>query len=85
MAILVDKNTTVLVQGITGREGSARTRFMLDYGTKVLCGVTPGRGGAEVWGVPVYDSAKEAVETHGEIDASVAFVPGPQARRATGS
>jgi len=82
MAILVDKNTTVLVQGITGREGSARTRFMLDYGTKVLCGVTPGRGGAEVWGVPVYDSAKEAVEAHGEIDASVTFVPGPQVKEA---
>ena len=49
MAILIDENTTVLVQGITGREGSVRTRFMLDYGTKVMCGVTPGRGGSEVW------------------------------------
>ena len=53
MAILIDGNTTVLIQGITGREGNARTRFMLDYGTKVLCGITPGRGGTEVWKAPV--------------------------------
>ncbi len=82
MAILIDENTRVLVQGITGREGSARTRFMLDYGTKVLCGITPGRGGAEVWGVPVYNSVKEATEAHGQIDASVTFVPGPQVKEA---
>ncbi len=82
MAILIDENTTVLVQGITGREGNARTRFMLDYGTKVLCGITPGRGGAEVWGVPVYNSVREAVEAHGQIDASVAFVPGRQVKGA---
>ena len=77
MAILLDKNTTMLVQGITGREGSARTRFMRDYGTKVVAGVTPGRGGNEVWGVPVYNSVKEACEEHGTIDATVTFVPGP--------
>jgi len=82
MAILVDENTTVLIQGITGREGSARTRFMLDYGTKVTCGVTPGRGGNEVWGVPVYDSMTEAVKAHGQVDASVTFVPGPQVKQA---
>jgi len=82
MAILIDENTTVLVQGITGREGNARTRFMLDYGTKVVCGITPGRGGAEVWGVPVYNSVREAIEAHGQIDASVAFVPGPQVKGA---
>ena len=82
MAILIDENTTVLVQGITGREGSARTRFMLDYGTKVLGGVTPGRGGSEVWGLPVYNSVREAVEAHGPIDASVTFVPGPQVENA---
>lgn len=82
MAILIDENTTVLVQGITGREGSIRTRFMLDYGTKVLGGVTPGRGGGEVWGLPVYNSVKEAVEAHGPIDASVTFVPGPQVKNA---
>jgi len=82
VAILIDENTTVLVQGITGREGSIRTRFMLDYGTKVLGGVTPGRGGGEVWGLPVYNSVKEAVEAHGPIDASVTFVPGPQVKNA---
>ena len=82
MAILIDENTTVLVQGITGREGSARTRFMLDYGTKVLGGVTPGRGGNEVWGVPVFNSVKEATEEFGPIDASVTFVPGPQVKQA---
>jgi len=82
MAILADENTRVLVQGITGREGSARAKFMLDYGTKVLCGVTPGRGGAEVWGLPVYNSVKEATKTHGQIDASVTFVPAPQIKTA---
>jgi succinyl-CoA synthetase alpha subunit len=82
MAILIDDNTTVLIQGITGREGSARARFMLDYGTKVLGGVTPGRGGSEVWGVPVFNSVKEATEKSGPIDASVTFVPGPQVKEA---
>lgn len=82
MAILIDENTTVLIQGITGREGSARTRFMLDYGTKVLCGTTPGRGGSEVWGVPVYNTVKQAIETHGQIEASVTFVPGQQVKDA---
>ena len=55
---------------------------MLDYGTKVLCGVTPGRGETEVWGLPVYNSIREAVEAHGPIDASVTFVPGPQVKEA---
>jgi len=82
MAILIDDNTTVLIQGITGREGSARARFMLDYGTKVLGGVTPGRGGSEVWGIPVFNSVKEATGKFGPIDASVTFVPGPQVKEA---
>jgi len=82
MSIIIDENTTVLVQGITGREGSARTRFMLEYGTKVAAGVTPGRGGEEVWGVPVYDTVKEAIEAVGRIDMSVTFVPGPQVKNA---
>ncbi len=82
MAILIDVNTTVLVQGITGREGSARTRFMLGYGTKIPGGVTPGRGGNEVWGVPVFNSVKEATREFGPIDASVTFVPGPQVKEA---
>jgi succinyl-CoA synthetase alpha subunit len=77
MSILLDENTTVIVQGITGREGSLRTKFMKEYGTKVVAGVTPGRGGQEVHGIPVYDTVKEAVAAHGPVDASVAFIPGP--------
>ncbi len=72
--ILIDRNTRVLVQGITGREGSFHTRQMLDYGTKIVAGVTPGKGGQEVHGVPVYNSVKEAQKEHA-IDASIIFVP----------
>lgn len=77
MAILVDENTTVIVQGITGRAGEFYSRYMREYGTKILAGVTPGRGGSMAAGVPVYDTVKEAFEKHGPIDASVTFVPGP--------
>ncbi len=77
MSILIDKGTTVIVQGITGREGSLRTKFMKEYGTNVVAGVTPGRGGQEVHGIPVYDTVKEAVDNHGPVEASVAFIPGP--------
>ncbi|MCD6488561.1 MAG: succinate--CoA ligase subunit alpha, partial [Desulfurococcales archaeon] len=64
MAILVNRNTRVLVQGITGKEGSFHTKLMLDYGTRVVAGVTPGKGGQEVHGVPVYDTVSEAIEEH---------------------
>jgi len=77
MAILLTKETTVLVQGITGREGSARTAFMKGYGTRVVAGVTPGRGGEEVSGIPVFNTVAEAIKEKGPIDASVTFVPGP--------
>src|SRR3990172_3922339 len=77
MAILLKKETKVLVQGITGREGSARAGFMKGYGTKVVAGVTPGRGGEEVNGIPVFNTVEEAVRAKGSIDASVTFVPGP--------
>lgn len=77
MSILVDQQTRVLVQGITGREGQVRARLMLDYGTNVMCGTTPGRGGSEVHGLPVYDTVEEAVERHGGFDASVIYVPAP--------
>jgi succinyl-CoA synthetase alpha subunit len=77
MAILLEKNTTILVQGITGREGSARAAFMKGYGTKVVAGVTPGRGGEEVSGIPVFNTVEEAVRAKRSIDASVTFVPGP--------
>jgi succinyl-CoA synthetase alpha subunit len=55
---------------------------MVDYGTKILCGVTPGRGGSNVWDVPVYNTVAEAVQAHGPLDASVVFVPGPQVKDA---
>lgn len=76
MAVLIDRNTRVLVQGITGREGEFHTRQMLEYGTRVVAGVTPGKGGQEVLGVPVYDTVKQAVAATG-ADASVIFVPAP--------
>ena len=82
MSILLDRTTRVLVQGITGRAGRAQTKYMLDYGTRVVCGVTPGRGGGEVHGVPVYNSVKEATEAHRQIDASVTFIPAPQLKPA---
>jgi len=82
MAILLDEKTTMLIQGITGREGTARARFMMDYGTKVVAGVTPGRGGTEVWHIPVYDTVEEACKERGSIDATVTFVPGPQVKEA---
>ena len=75
MSILVDKHSRVCVQGITGREGMIRTRLMKDYGTNVVAGVTPGKGGNEVYGVPVFDSVEEALEKVGPIDISVVFVP----------
>lgn len=76
MAVLIDKDTRVLVQGITGREGEFHTRQMLDYGTQIVAGVTPGKGGQEVLGVPVFDTVKQAVQATG-ADASVIFVPAP--------
>lgn len=75
MSILIDESTRVLVHGITGREGQARTRLMLDYGTRVVGGVTPGKGGGEVLGVPVFNSAADAVASLGGADISVLFVP----------
>jgi len=76
VSILLDRATRVLVQGITGRVGQAQTRWMLEYGTNIVAGVTPGRGGQDVEGVPVYDSVSEAVSEQ-EAEASVFFVPAP--------
>ena len=75
MAILVNEKSRVVVQGITGREGKIRTRLMKDYGTEVVAGVTPGKGGEEIYGVPIFDSLEEAWEKVGPIDISVIFVP----------
>lgn len=74
MSILIDKSTRVVVQGITGRDGSFHTRQMIDYGTKVVAGVTPGKGGESIHGVPVYDTVAEAVKRTG-ANTSVIYVP----------
>jgi succinyl-CoA synthetase alpha subunit len=76
MAILVDKDTKVVVQGITGGQGTFHSAAMLDYGTKIVAGVTPGKSGEEVNGVPVFDSVVEAKEGKGAT-ASIIFVPAP--------
>ncbi|HOC21170.1 MAG TPA: CoA-binding protein [Anaerolineae bacterium] len=82
MAILIDQNKRVLVQGITGREGMARAKLMTEYGTQVVAGVTPGRGGERVEGVPVYDTVLEAWEQVGPLDVSVLFIPAPLVKSA---
>jgi succinyl-CoA synthetase alpha subunit len=74
MSILVDDDTRVVVQGITGGEGKFHTEQMLEYGTNVVAGAVPGKGGQEVAGVPVYDTVREAVREE-DADASVVFVP----------
>ncbi len=74
MSVLVDEKTKVIVQGITGGEGSFHTEQMLEYGTQVSSGVTPGKGGQEIQGVPVFDTVRDAVEATG-ANASAIFVP----------
>ncbi len=76
MTILIDKNTRLLVQGITGREGSFHTRQCVAYGTNVVAGVTPGKGGQNLDGIPVFNTIHEAVEKTG-ANASLIFVPSP--------
>jgi succinyl-CoA synthetase alpha subunit len=74
MSILINDSTRVLVQGITGKIGSVQTKWMLQYGTKIVGGITPGKGGTSIEGVPVFDSVEEAVAETG-ANASVFFVP----------
>ncbi len=76
MGILIDKTKKVIVQGITGSEGRIRTRLMKEYGTNIVAGCTPGKGGQEVEGVPVFDTLEEAKENVGQINISVIFIPG---------
>jgi len=76
MAILVNKDTKVVVQGITGKEGSFHAKQCKEYGTKVVAGVTPGKGGMEVEGIPVFNTVKEAVKETG-ANCSLIFVPAP--------
>lgn len=74
MSIFIDKNTNVLIQGITGKEGSFWTNHMKDMGTNIIAGVTPGKEGQEVSGIPVYNSVRRAVAKH-NVEASMLFVP----------
>ena len=76
--ILLDRDTRAIVQGITGRIGSVQTKWMLEYGTRLVAGVTPGKGGQQVHGLPVYDNMAQAVAAQG-ANASVIFVPAPAA------
>jgi len=81
MSILIDADSRIIVQGITGREAVSFTRDMLDYGAKVVGGVTPGRGGRDVAGVPVYDGVRQITERQ-RVDVSVLAVPPPALRDA---
>lgn len=81
MSVLIDKDTKVIVQGITGRDGSFHARKMKEYGTNVVGGTSPGKGGQEVDGIPVFNSVKEAVGETG-ANTSVVFVPAPFAKDA---
>lgn len=81
MAIMLTRQHKVLVQGITGNQGRFHTKQMVEYGTPVVAGVSPGKGGSQVEGVPVFETVKEAVAATG-ADASIVFVPAPYARDA---
>ena len=76
MGIIVDTDTKVIIQGISGKQGSYHTKLMLDYGTKIVAGVVPGKGGESVHGVPVYETVKETIKAYSP-DASIIFVPAP--------
>lgn len=81
MSILLDENSRVLVQGITGQQARTHVSYMIRYGTKVVAGISPGKGGALIDGVPVYDSVRTAARDH-PADISVLFVPPPFAKDA---
>jgi len=81
MAVLLTRKARLLVQGITGHQGQFHTRAMLDFGTNIVAGVTPGKGGSTVEGVPVFDSVREAVDREA-ANASIVFVPAPHAKDA---
>lgn len=76
MGIIINKNTRAIVQGITGTQGSFHTKLMLEYGTKIVAGTSPGKGGSQIYGIPVYDTVEEAQKKH-QADASIIFVPAP--------
>ncbi len=74
MSILIDEGTRILVQGITGKSGSLQAKVMREYGANIVAGVTPGKGGQEVYGIPVFDTVREAMALS-PIDAAICFVP----------
>jgi succinyl-CoA synthetase alpha subunit len=78
MAVIVDRNTRAIVQGITGSQGRFHTERMLKYGTRIVAGVTPGKGGEEIFGIPIFDTVREA-KRKTDANASVIFVPAPYA------
>src|SRR3989344_2418545 len=81
MSILVNQKTRVIVQGITGNQGSFHTKEMLDYGTNIVAGVRPGKGGQEVFGVPVFNTITEVLKEK-KADWSILFVPAPNLKSA---
>jgi succinyl-CoA synthetase alpha subunit len=76
LGIIANGTTKAIVQGMTGTQGRFHTKLMLDYGTKIVAGVTPGKGGEMVYGVPIYDTVEEAMDRH-DPDTSIIFVPAP--------
>lgn len=82
MAILINRATKILIQGITGKSGMQVVPELLDYGMKVVAGVTPGKGGQQVMGVPVFNSVGDAIKSVGKVDASMVYVPPLMARDA---
>lgn len=76
MGIIIGKDTNAIVQGITGTQGSFHTKLMLEYGTRIVAGTSPGKGGTQIHGIPVYDTVEEAQEKH-SANASIIFVPAP--------
>jgi len=81
VSILLDEKSRVLIQGITGQQARTHVKYMAKYGTRVVAGVAPGRGGSEVEGLPVYDTVRTAARHH-EVDIAVLFIPGRAARDA---
>jgi succinyl-CoA synthetase alpha subunit len=81
MGIIINRNTKAIIQGITGKQGSYHSKQLLKYGTKIVAGVSPGKGGTIIEGIPVYDTVEETIQEH-TPNASIVFVPAPSAKDA---
>jgi succinyl-CoA synthetase alpha subunit len=81
--ILLDENTEAIVQGITGKQGRFHTKHMLEYGTNIVAGTSPGKAGQTVEGIPVYNSIEEIKKHHPNVNASIIFIPAPHVKDAT--